>query len=134
MKKNFDGNAVVYCEGAFGTPNGKTAHGLVRRSARYRVLSVVDSHHEWDAGAVLDGKSNHIPIHKSVKEAIEASKTVPSRHPPGCGSGPGRGPSSPFRSKGCAFSPEQGLHVDSGLHDFLSEDREMMSVAEKWGL
>jgi len=27
-----DGAAVVYAEGAFGTPSGKTAHGLVRRS------------------------------------------------------------------------------------------------------
>ncbi|HKI48976.1 MAG TPA: DUF1611 domain-containing protein, partial [Desulfobacteria bacterium] len=76
MKKRFDGNAILYCEGAFGTPNGKTAHGLVRRSARYRVLSVVDSHQEsGDAGAVLDGKSNRIPIHRSINEAIEASKT-----------------------------------------------------------
>ena len=27
-----EGHAIVYCEGAFGTTNGKTAHGLVRRS------------------------------------------------------------------------------------------------------
>ena len=38
-----DGNAIVYCEGAFDTPNGKTAHGLVRRTRRYRVLSIIDS-------------------------------------------------------------------------------------------
>ena len=40
-----EGNAIVYCEGAFGTTYGKTAHGLVRRSRRYRVVSVVDSRH-----------------------------------------------------------------------------------------
>ena len=40
-----DGNAIVYCEGAFGTTCGKTADGLVRRTDRYRVLSVVDSRH-----------------------------------------------------------------------------------------
>ena len=50
-----EGNAVVYCGGAFGTTNGKTAHGLVRRSERYRVLSVIDSRHAGsDAGKVLD--------------------------------------------------------------------------------
>ena len=27
-----DGRAIVYCEGAFRTPNGKTAHGLVRHA------------------------------------------------------------------------------------------------------
>ena len=26
-----EGRAIVYCEGAFNTTNGKTAHGLVRR-------------------------------------------------------------------------------------------------------
>ena len=52
-----EGNAIVYCEGAFGTPNGKTAHGLVRFTKRYNVLSVIDSCHAGkDAGKMLDGK------------------------------------------------------------------------------
>ena len=38
-----EGRALVYCEGAFGTPNGKTAHGLVRRTRRYDVLAVIDT-------------------------------------------------------------------------------------------
>ncbi|MGD9332924.1 MAG: hypothetical protein PVJ53_16540, partial [Desulfobacterales bacterium] len=58
-----DGNAIVYCEGAFNTTNGKTAHGLVRFTDRYRVLAVIDA--RWagrDAGEVLDGRANGIPI------------------------------------------------------------------------
>jgi uncharacterized NAD-dependent epimerase/dehydratase family protein len=52
-----DGNAIVYCEGAFNTPNGKTAHGLVRFCRRYRIVAVVDSRYAGrDAGDVLDGK------------------------------------------------------------------------------
>jgi len=37
MKKD---QAIVYCEGAFNTPNGKTAHGLVRftKSIMYLLL------------------------------------------------------------------------------------------------
>ena len=31
-----EGNAIIYCEGAFNTTNGKTAHGLVRFTNRYR--------------------------------------------------------------------------------------------------
>ncbi|MCF8126875.1 MAG: DUF1611 domain-containing protein [Deltaproteobacteria bacterium] len=136
MKKSFDGNAIVYCEGAFGTPNGKTAHGLVRRSGRYRVLSVVDSHHEnGDAGAVLDGKSNRIPIHRSIEEAMKASKAAshPATHLV-VGLAPDGGRLPPFARKDVLSALALGLHVDSGLHDFLSEDLEMMSVAEKTGV
>ena len=57
MSERYEGNAIVYCEGAFNTPNGKTAHGLVRRTRRYEVLSVIDSKHSGrDAGELLDGK------------------------------------------------------------------------------
>ena len=56
-----EGNAIVYCEGAFGTTNGKTAHGLVRRSKRYRVLSVVDSKSAGvDAGSALPDRDFRI--------------------------------------------------------------------------
>jgi len=35
-----NGNAIVFCEGAFTNTYGKTAHGLVRRTRRYRVTAV----------------------------------------------------------------------------------------------
>ena len=71
MKK--EGNAIVYCQGMFNTPNGKTAHGLVRFTRRYRVLSVVDDRYVGcDAGEVLDGEPCGIPIHESVEAAVIA--------------------------------------------------------------
>ncbi len=136
MKKSFDGNAIVYCEGAFGTTNGKTAHGLVRRSGRYRILSVVDSHHgDGDAGLVLDGKRNHIPIHKSVMDAIGAfsNSARPATHLV-VGLAPDGGRFPPYVRKDVLSALEQGLNVDSGLHDFLSEDAEMSAMAEKKGV
>jgi hypothetical protein len=46
--------AVVYCEGNFGAIDGKTANGLVRRSERYEILSVIDSEKAGlDAGTVM---------------------------------------------------------------------------------
>ena len=49
-------NAIVYCQGAFNTPNGKTAHGLVRFTERYEVVAVVDSNYAGqDAAEILDG-------------------------------------------------------------------------------
>lgn len=69
-----DGNAIVYCEGAFNTPNGKTAHGLVRFTQRYRVLCVVDSRYAGqDAGEVLDGRPKHIPVYATLAEAVNRS-------------------------------------------------------------
>ena len=66
MNRLPEGNAIVYCEGAFNTPNGKTAHGLVRFTNRYRVLSVVDSRYDGlDAGDALDDtlKKNGVRAH-----------------------------------------------------------------------
>ena len=45
MKETIDGKAIVYCDGAFNTPNGKTAHGLVRSTDRYEVVGVIDHRH-----------------------------------------------------------------------------------------
>ncbi len=71
MKTTIDGKALVYCDGAFNTPNGKTAHGLVRFTERYEVVGVLDHNMpDKDAGLVLDGKNNGIPIFKDLKEAL----------------------------------------------------------------
>jgi uncharacterized NAD-dependent epimerase/dehydratase family protein len=60
-------NAVVFCEGAFQSTNGKTAHGLVRFSRRYNIVCVIDSGLTGrDAGEVLDGKNRNIPVVASV--------------------------------------------------------------------
>ena len=52
-KEVLDGNAIVYCEGFFNTPEGKTAHGLVRFTERYRVLSVIDSRYAGQDAGIL---------------------------------------------------------------------------------
>jgi len=61
-----DGTAVVLCDGVFGTTEGKTAHGLVRHTERYRVLAVIDrSLAGRDAGEVLDGSPAGVPSSSS---------------------------------------------------------------------
>ena len=72
MVKSIDGQAIVYCEGAFNTPNGKTAHGLVRYTRRYLVKAIIDSRYAGkDAGEILDGKKKNIPIIASLEEAYK---------------------------------------------------------------
>lgn len=70
--------AVVYCEGNFGKPDGKTANGLVRHSERYEIVSVIDSAQSGlDAGEVLGGKPSSIPICIDLVDAITSSNQVP---------------------------------------------------------
>ena len=133
MKSSPDGNAIVYCEGMFNTLNGKTAHGLVRFTNRYRVLSVVDSRYAGrDAGKVLDGKTKKIPIFASLDQAVQMadSSNRPATHfIVGLAPDGGRLPSKARQdvSDAIAF----GLNVDCGLHDYLSEDSELANLADR---
>src|SRR2546426_2659362 len=64
-------SALVLCEGWFGERMGKTGNGLVRYSKRYRIVGVLDSTKAGrDAGEVLDGRRNGIPIYAGVREAL----------------------------------------------------------------
>jgi len=129
-------NAIVYCEGAFNTPNGKTAHGLVRFTRRYNVLAVVDSRYEGkDTGEVLDGKPAGIPIAGSVEEAFRFSSgkgTAPTHFVVGLAPDGGRLGSIARRDVRTALS--LGLNVDSGLHDYLGEDAELKVLADRHGV
>jgi len=136
MTKFPEGRAIVYCEGAFGTPNGKTAHGLVRRTRRYRVLSVVDSRNDGkDAGEVLDGKPCGIPIYASLDRAIgeAVSGPGPATHLV-IGLAPDGGRLSTEARDAVQRAISAGLDVDSGLHDFLSEDPVIASLAMDCGV
>ncbi len=135
MNRLPEGNAIIYCEGAFNTPNGKTAHGLLRFTNRYRLLSVVDSHYSGlDAGDVLDGKPNGIPIFGSLEKAVaEAdSHPRPATHFV-VGLAPDGGRLSLAAREDAKNAIIYGLNVDCGLHDYLSDDPQMMRLATKYG-
>lgn len=123
-------DAIVYCEGAFDTTNGKTAHGLVRFSRRYNVVAVIDSGLEGqDAGVVLDGERVGIPIVATLEDALEKApqKQKPTHFVVGLAPDGGRLP--PFARGDVRRAIENGLNIDSGLHDFLSEDPELAALA-----
>lgn len=126
-----EGNAIVYCEGAFATTNGKTAHGLSRRTKRYRVLSVIDSSlPRCDSGQFLDGKPNGIPVLSNLTEALEHARKsgFPATHFI-MGVTPDGGRLAPEHRKNIMEAIKAKLNVDSGLHDFLSEDEEIKRLA-----
>ncbi|MDZ7263617.1 MAG: DUF1611 domain-containing protein [candidate division KSB1 bacterium] len=128
-----EGNAIVYCDHAFGTPNGKTAHGLVRRSRRYRILSVIDSELEGqDAGMYLDGKVANIPVVADLTSAIRQAYTTgatPSHFV--IGIAPDGGRLENHAREMIKEAIAQGLHVDCGLHDFLTDDPELVALASQ---
>lgn len=126
-----EGNAVVYCEQMFLTQNGKTAHGLVRRTDRYRVVAVIDSRFSGkDAGQLLDGKPAGIPVVANLQQAIELGERegTPLTHfVVGLAPDGGR---LPEHGRNAALDAlRNSLNVDSGLHDFLSDDPEMVRLA-----
>ncbi len=131
-----EGRAVVYCEGAFSTTNGKTAHGLVRRTRRYQVLSVVDSSLAGrDAGEVLGGEKNGIPILDNIASAVRQAERAgnPATHLV-VGLAPDGGQLSPAARSDIRTAVGMGLNVDSGLHDFLSKDAEIVRLARERGV
>ncbi len=131
-----EGNAVVYCQGALNTTNGKTAHGLVRFTRRYRVLSVVDQRYQGqDAGEILDGRPNGIPVTGSVRDAVMRSEAEDRRATHlVVGLAPDGGWLSPSARKDVLEALDLGLHVDAGLHDLLSEDPELWKRAQERGV
>lgn len=124
-------SAIVYCEGAFNTPNGKTAHGLVRFSTRYEVITVLDSCHVGrDAGSLLDGKDRGVRITGTIDEAVALCRErgAPASHFV-VGLAPDGGRLSSRARDDVKGAIILGLNVDSGLHDFLSEDSELSALA-----
>ncbi|MBF0290026.1 MAG: DUF1611 domain-containing protein [SAR324 cluster bacterium] len=132
MKTTIDGKAVVYCDGAFNTPNGKTAHGLVRFTERYEVVGVIDGNYAGqDAGLVLDGKKSSIPIFSDLEETL--AQIGPENKPKSLviGLAPDGGRLPVEAKETIKKALELGLNVDSGLHDFLYNDDELMVIAKK---
>lgn len=128
-------NAIVYCEGAFATTYGKTAHGLVRFTERYRVRAVIDSSLAGqDAGDFLDGENKGLPLVADVDQALRLVPEFPAQPlrlvvglalegrvvPPGL--------------HDAAFEAlQRGISIDSGLHLYLSEIPELAAAAAASG-
>lgn len=123
--------AVILCDGYFGQNTGKTANGLVRYSKRYAIVGVIDRTKAGrDAGEVLDGTPNGIPIVASLKEAIE--RCSPETLIVGVATFGGYIP--PEYRPILREAIENGLNLVAGLHEYLSEDPEFAKLAEAHGV
>ncbi len=128
-----DGTALVVCDGFFDTANGKTAHGLVRGTERYRILGLVDAPTAGrDAGEVLDGKRRDIPIFATIPESLRALGSVPDFCVVGVATSGGR--VTPGLRALMAEAIAAGMSLVNGLHEFLSDDPELAAAAARKGV
>lgn len=124
--------ALVYCEGAFGNLNGKTAHGLVRFTRRYRVRGIIDSSLAGqDAGAVLDGQPRGLPIHASLDDALAVHQGVTHLV---VGLAPDGGALAAADWATLFVAVDRGLSVDCGLHTYLADNAELVELARVRGV
>jgi uncharacterized NAD-dependent epimerase/dehydratase family protein len=84
---------------------------------------------------ILDNRSRGIPIFSSIKEAYEASveKKETATHLV-VGLAPDGGRLDQKSRAELIEGIKLGLNIDSGLHDFLSEDPKISSIAEEKGV
>lgn len=123
-----DSTAVVYCEANLGEIDGKTANGLVRHSELYEIVSVIDSEKAGlDAGSVLDGESNGIPVCRDLADALSHAARVPDAFI--FGMAPATGLLSPKERVIVLEAMALGMNVVNGLHEFLNDDPEFVAAA-----
>jgi len=113
--------AIVYCEANFGALDGKTANGLIRRSEKYEILSVIDSKQAGlDTGMVLDNKPNAIPICRDLDDSLAQAGPVPDSFI--FGMAPSSGMLSRHERGLVLEAMSHGMNIVNGLHEFLNDD------------
>jgi uncharacterized NAD-dependent epimerase/dehydratase family protein len=125
--------AVAYCEGSVDTTYGKTAHGLVRFTKRYEISYIIDSHLAGhDAGEQLDGKNLGIPIVENLSSALDRAKKDGKKLSHFViGIATDGGYLEEEVKQASIEALNQGLNVDSGLHEFLSDLEAVQSILSK---
>lgn len=124
--------ALLLTDGFLATPNAKTAHGLIRGSERYTVVGVLDKPTAGqDAGVVLDGHHRGIPIVSSVSEAFDQLPPIQYAIVAIATNG-GVLPASMLSDiKECI---EHGLSIINGLHEFLNDKPDIVTLAQQHGV
>ncbi len=121
---------LILAEGRYNTTDGKTAHGLVRHSKRFRIVGVIDSTLSGkDAGEVLDGIPRGIPIYGSFEEAISENPDV--KYLIIGVATPGGYLPKVYRDI-IKKAIKRGINIVNGLHNFLSDDPEFSRLAKRY--
>jgi uncharacterized NAD-dependent epimerase/dehydratase family protein len=113
--------------------DGKTANGLVRYSGKYRIVAVIDSSKAGqDAGQVLTGKANGIPICRDTAQALALQDRAPKYFI--FGMAPLGGIFSEEQRQIMFEAMENGMHLVNGLHEFLTDSDAFVQKAQSCGV
>src|SRR5258706_4975932 len=125
-------SAIVLAEGHFRSSDAKTAHGLVRGPARWRITGVIDSSCAGaDAGELLDGRKRSIPVCASLADALARLPERPQWCVVGVATHGGRLPRE-LRAT-LHEAAENGLSIANGLHELVSDDARIAAAVERSG-
>lgn len=128
-----DGSAIVICDGEYSTLSGKTAHGLVRETERYKIMAVIDEPTAGqDAGQVLDGVHRGIPIYASLAQALSDLPGKPDYCIVGVATHGGELTAALRSQLGEAIAA--GMHVVNGLHEYAADDPVLAQAATRKGV
>lgn len=125
------GTAVILTNGLLATNNAKTAHGLLRFSRRFEITGVIDDQSAGkDAGEVVNGKQNGVPVISSIEEFVSQYET-PKYAIIGMATKGGVLPKDFYPTIKKILS--LGIHLVNGLHEPLSDIEEFKEVAYEYG-
>ncbi len=125
--------AIIITGGFLDTYQAKTAHGLIRGTDRFTILSVIDEKSAGrDAGEVLDEKRRGIPVYASITDFVEIDGQQARYCIVGVATKGGIIPPS-LRAQ-LKEALENGMGVVNGLHEYVSDIPELASLANQKGL
>ncbi|MEL6133255.1 MAG: DUF1611 domain-containing protein [Bacteroidota bacterium] len=126
------GRAVIYTQGKFDQNYAKTAHGLIRGSARYQVVGVIDHVHAGkEAGTLLDGKARQIPIFSDFQSFQEGGEQA-AYFIIGIANTGGILDRDWFPTIKAAI--RAGMHIVCGMHEAMAEIPELADLAHEQGV
>jgi uncharacterized NAD-dependent epimerase/dehydratase family protein len=125
--------ALILTNGLLVRPDAKTAHGLIRGTERFNIAGVIDSEETAgkDAGELLDGTHRNIPVFRSLDDALSSLGRV-NYLVLGVATVGGRLPGNMLDVVIRAI--EAGISIVNGLHEFLSDKPEVVSLAVSKGV
>jgi uncharacterized NAD-dependent epimerase/dehydratase family protein len=126
-------NTIILTNGILSTSDAKTAHGLIRGTDRFEIVSIIDAAHVGrDLSSILGGKVCNIPIYSTAKEALKQQENQIDYVIIGVANKGGKLPSD--IKPALIECLENNISVINGLHEFVSDMPDLASLAKEKGL